>query len=82
MKKICNGLGIDNVCLWVSGFVLLVFVVIEWFVKIGVKILEGWGMIENSVYGMGSVFFRYDKIGCIGKLYDGVDICIFEEGEI
>lgn len=82
MKKICDGLGINNVCLWVSGLVLFVLVVIEWFVKIGIYIFEGWGMIENSVYGIGSVFFCYDKIGCIGKLYDGVDICMLEEGEI
>ena len=31
-------------------------------------------MTENSAYGTGSVPFRHDKIGCIGKPYDGVDI--------
>ncbi|AIF99217.1 AMP-dependent synthetase [Alteromonas australica] len=81
-KKIRNGLGIDNARLWASGSAPLAPAVIEWFAKIGVKISEGWGMTENSAYGTGSVPFRHDKIGCIGKPYDGVDIRISEEGEI
>ena len=39
-------------------------------------------MTENSAYGTASVPFRHDKIGCIGKPYDGVDIRISDEGEI
>ncbi|MBJ2130460.1 AMP-binding protein [Alteromonas sp. IB21] len=81
-KKIRNGLGINNARLWASGSAPLAPAVIEWFAKIGIYISEGWGMTENSAYGTGSVPFRHDKIGCIGKPYDGVDIRTSEEGEI
>jgi long-chain acyl-CoA synthetase len=81
-KKIRNGLGINNARLWASGSAPLAPAVIEWFAKIGINISEGWGMTENSAYGTGSVPFRHDKIGCIGKPYDGVDIRTSEEGEI
>ncbi|NDV90649.1 AMP-binding protein [Alteromonas sp. 345S023] len=81
-KKIRKGLGIDEARLWASGSAPLAPAVIEWFAKIGVNISEGWGMTENSAYGTSSVPFRHDKIGCIGKPYEGVDIRISEEGEI
>ena len=81
-KKIRNGLGINNARLWASGSAPLAPAVIEWFAKIGINISEGWGMTENSAYGTGSVPFRHDKIGCIGKPYDGVDIRTSDEGEI
>ena len=81
-KKIRNGLGINSARLWASGSAPLAPAVIEWFAKVGVNISEGWGMTENSAYGTGSVPFRHDKIGCIGKPYDGEDIRISEEGEI
>ena len=81
-KKIRQELGIDNARLWASGSAPLAPAVIHWFAKIGVYISEGWGMTENSAYGTGSVPFRHDKIGCIGKPYDGVDIRISEDGEI
>ena len=81
-KKIRNGLGINNARLWASGSAPLAPAVIEWFAKIGINISEGWGMTENSAYGTGSVPFRHDKIGCIGKPYEGVDIRTSDEGEI
>ena len=81
-KKIRNGLGINNARLWASGSAPLAPAVIEWLAKIGINISEGWGMTENSAYGTGSVPFRHDKIGCIGKPYEGVDIRTSDEGEI
>lgn len=39
-------------------------------------------MTENCAYGTSSVPFRMDKVGCIGKAYEGVDIRISDEGEI
>ncbi len=81
-KKIREGLGISNARLWASGSAPLAPAVIEWFAKVGINISEGWGMTENSAYGTGSVPFRHDKIGCIGKPYEGVDIRTSEEGEI
>ena len=39
-------------------------------------------MTENSAYGTCCVPFREDKIGSIGRAYEGVDIRIGDEGEI
>lgn len=81
-KKIREGLGLNNARLWASGSAPLAPAVIEWFHRIGINISEGWGMTENAAYGTASVPFRADKIGRIGKAYDGVDIRISDEGEI
>lgn len=81
-RKIRQGLGIDQARLWASGSAPLAPATIKWFERIGVKISEGWGMTENAAYGTSSVPYRTDKIGCIGRAYDGVDIRISDEGEI
>ncbi len=81
-KKIRNEMGLGSARLWASGSAPLAPATIEWFSTIGVEISEGWGMTENSAYGTSSVPFRSDKIGCIGKAYDGVEIRIAEDGEI
>lgn len=81
-KKIRDQLGFGSARLWASGSAPLAPATIEWFSKIGVDICEGWGMTENSAYGTSSVPFRADKIGAIGKAYDGVTIRIAEDGEI
>lgn len=81
-KKIRNGLGLNNARLWASGSAPISPATIKWFSKIGIDISEGWGMTENCAYGTSSVPFRMDKVGCIGKAYEGVDIRISEEGEI
>lgn len=80
--KIRNEMGLGNARLWASGSAPLAPATITWFNKIGVNISEGWGMTENSAYGTSSVPFRTDKIGAIGKAYDGVDIKIADDGEI
>jgi long-subunit acyl-CoA synthetase (AMP-forming) len=81
-KKIRTGLGLDSTRLFASGSAPLAPAVIRWFEKLGITISEGWGMTENSAYGTSAVPFRSDKVGTIGKAYDGVDIRISEAGEI
>ena len=81
-RKIREKLGLDAARLCASGSAPISISTLNWFRTIGVNISEGWGMTENSAYGTGSVPFRADKIGSIGKAYDGVDIRIAEEGEI
>lgn len=80
--KIREQMGLGSARLWASGSAPIAPATIHWFHKIGIDISEGWGMTENSAYGTSSVPFRTDKIGAIGKAYDGVDIRIAEDGEI
>ncbi len=81
-KKIRTGLGLDQARLCASGSAPISPATIRWFAKLGVQIAEGWGMTENCAYGTSSVPFRLDKVGSIGRAYDGVDIRISDEGEI
>jgi long-subunit acyl-CoA synthetase (AMP-forming) len=81
-KKVRNELGLGSCRLWASGSAPLAPATIHWFNKIGINISEGWGMTENCAYGTSSVPFRLDKVGSIGKAYNGVDIRIAEDGEI
>ncbi len=80
--KIRGELGLGSARLWASGSAPLAPATIEWFSRIGIDISEGWGMTENCAYGTSSVPFRHDKIGSIGRAYDGVDLRIAEDGEI
>ncbi|MFC4699615.1 AMP-binding protein [Glaciecola siphonariae] len=80
--KIREEMGLGAARLWASGSAPLAPATIEWFTRIGVNISEGWGMTENSAYGTSSVPFRKDKIGSIGRAYDGVDLRIASDGEI
>jgi long-chain acyl-CoA synthetase len=81
-KKIRTKLGLSAARLCASGSAPISEATLRWFLRIGVKISEGWGMTENSAYGTCCVPFREDKIGSIGRVYAGVDIRIAEEGEI
>ncbi|NMH61208.1 AMP-binding protein [Alteromonas ponticola] len=82
IRKIKKGLGLDQTRLFASGSAPLAPATIEWFAKIDIPICEGWGMTENSAYGTASVPFRHDKIGTIGKAYNGVTIRVSDDGEI
>lgn len=81
-KKIRTKLGLSAARLCASGSAPISEITLRWFLRLGVKISEGWGMTENSAYGTCCVPFREDKVGCIGHAYEGVDIRIAEEGEI
>ncbi|WP_026374551.1 AMP-binding protein [Aestuariibacter salexigens] len=81
-KKIRIGLGLNDARLCASGSAPIPPATIHWFSKLGINISEGWGMTENCALGTRSVPFRKDKVGCIGKAYDGVHVRISDEGEI
>lgn len=81
-KKMREGLGLNNTRLCASGSAPISAATIKWFEKLGVQISEGWGMTENCALGTSSIPFRSDKVGSIGKAYEGVDIRIAEDGEI
>ncbi|MBX2848825.1 MAG: AMP-binding protein [Acidiferrobacterales bacterium] len=81
-KKIRVKLGLNQARLTASGSAPISLATMQWFQNIGINISEGWGMTENSAYGTHCVPFRADKMGSIGRAYDGVDIRIADDGEI
>jgi long-chain acyl-CoA synthetase len=66
-RKILKGIGLHNARICVSGAAPLPIPLMEWFKKyLGLEILQGYGMTENSIY---ATFTRPGKnrIGAVGQ---------------
>ena len=81
-RKIRQQLGLDSVRIFGSGSAPISPATLHWYQRIGINICEGWGMSENNGLGTLSFPFRADKVGCIGRPYDGLNLRISDEGEI
>ena len=81
-RKIRKQLGFNDVRIFGSGSAPISPATLEWYAKLGINICEGWGMSENNGLGTLSHPFRKDKIGCIGRAYNGLGLRISEDGEI
>ena len=81
-RKIKDQLGLGKVKSVGSGSAPISPHILEWYGKLGIDISEGWGMSETT--GMATTLFpfRADKLGTIGKVIDGFEIRISEQGEI
>ena len=81
-KKIVNGLGLQNARMVVSGAAPLAESVIDWFGKLGITIVQGYGMSENAAYCTVNLP-NENRRGSVGRPMPGVDVRIDEEtGEI
>jgi len=80
-RKVLEGLGLEHVRLAGSGSAPIPPQLIEWYDRLGIPILEGYGMSEDFAY---SHMSRPDKrrAGYVGVPGDGVETRISEEGEI
>ncbi|MFH2066940.1 MAG: AMP-binding protein [Pseudomonadota bacterium] len=80
-KKIRKGLGLDQVRFAGSGSAPIPKEVLEWYRKLGLELLEGYGMTENFAYSHctkpGQV-----RPGYVGAPYPDVQQRISPEGEI
>lgn len=80
-RKIKKTLGLEKARFLVSGAAPLSPALLEWYKKLGMEILEVYGMTENMGYShatrVGDV-----KIGAVGKPNPGVQVRISEHGEI
>lgn len=80
-KKVLRGLGMDQVRFACTGSAPTPKQVIEWYQKLGLDLLEGYGMTENFTYshlGTAGAF----RPGYVGNTVPGVEHKISEEGEI
>ncbi len=80
-RKIRKGLGLDRAWLVISGAAPLPRPIIEWFAKLGIDVLQGYGMTENSIYASVNLPGQ-NKVGSIGKPYVDAGLRIAEDGEI
>lgn len=80
-KKIIRQLGLDQVRVAASASAPIPKEVIEWYRRLGLELLEGYGMTENFGY---SHFGKPGSVrpGYVGNPYPEVEHKISEEGEI
>ncbi|WP_204477299.1 AMP-binding protein [Aeromonas veronii] len=81
-RKLQKGLGLDQARVLGCGSAPVSPTLLEWYLSIGLKVTEAWGMTENHAYSTINYPFRADKIGTVGKAGIGVTIKISDEGEI
>ena len=80
-KKILKQLGLDQVRFAASGSAPIPKEVIEWYRRLGLELLEGYGMTENFGYSHGSRPGSF-RLGYVGNTYPDVEQKISEDGEI
>jgi len=80
-RKVLEGLGLDQVRFAVSGSAPIPAGLIEWYDRLGLHILEGYGMSEDFAYSHASRAQKR-KCGYVGAPWADVQTRISEEGEI
>lgn len=80
-RKILKGLGLDEVRIAGSGSAPVPASLIEWYDRLGVHIIEGYGMSEDFSYSHMSTHDKR-KPGYVGVAWSDVKTRISAEGEI
>ena len=80
-KKILRGLGLDQVKIANSGSAPIPAQLIDWYRRIGLNLLEGYGMTEDFAYSHASTK-EFNAPGYVGIPQKGVQVKLSEEGEI
>src|SRR5262249_9148652 len=80
-RKVLKGLGLDAARFAGSGSAPMPAELIAWYRKLGLELLEGYGMTENFNY---SHLSRpgHVRVGYVGTPYDDVMCRISPEGEV
>lgn len=79
-SKIRQGFG-GNSRVYFSGGAPLGYDMAEWFCAMGIPIFEGYGLTETSPVISGNRLGAF-KIGSVGRVHDGLEVKIAEDGEI
>jgi long-subunit acyl-CoA synthetase (AMP-forming) len=80
-KKVLDGLGLDSVRLAASGSAPIPPDLIRWYDKLGLQIMEGYGMTEDFAYSHMSTESKRSP-GMVGAPATGVEARISASGEI
>ncbi len=80
-KKVLSGLGLEHVRFAGSGSAPIPAELIDWYRRLGLELLEGYGMTENFNYSHVTRPGRV-RVGYVGEAYPGVVHRISDEGEI
>ncbi|MCG8612206.1 MAG: AMP-binding protein [Pseudomonadales bacterium] len=80
-KKVLKGLGLEYVKFAGSGSAPLSEEIMGWYRKLGLELLEGYGMSENFAYSHMTKPGR-SRIGYVGEALPGVEVRISDAGEV
>lgn len=80
-RKILRGLGLDQARFAFSGAAPLAPEVIDWYRRLGLELLEGYGMSENHSYSHASEPGDA-RSGYVGRSRPGVETRLSEDGEV
>lgn len=80
-KKIKKQLGLDKTLYFYSGAAPIPVSILNWYDRLGIRILEVYAMTENCAY---SHLTRSDKVkfGYAGQPLPGVEVKVTEHGEL
>jgi long-chain acyl-CoA synthetase len=80
-KKLKKKLGLSNALYMVSSAAPIASSLVDWYKKLGIVILQGYGMTEDCCVSHFNTH-QADKIGTVGKPLIGVKTKLSSEGEI
>ena len=80
-KKVLKGLGLDAAVIAGSGSAPLPAELIRWYRRLGLNLLEGYGMTEDNSYSHFSAA-RLSEPGFVGVPLPGVQVKISDTGEV
>lgn len=80
-KKVLGAMGLDECRIALSGAAPLSTEILTWFKKLGLEILEVYGMTENFGWSH-STEEGGQRIGWVGTVNDGVECRVGDNGEV
>ncbi|HEX4872800.1 MAG TPA: AMP-binding protein [Nevskiaceae bacterium] len=80
-RKILQGMGLDQVRMAGGGAAPMPPVVLDFFNRLGIELLEGYGMTENFGCSHSSLSGRA-RVGYVGEPYPGVEHKLDVNGEV
>ena len=80
-RKVLKGLGLDHVLRAGSGSAPIPAELIDWYRRLGLKLVEGYGMTEDFAYSH-SMNEEHDAPGYVGVPLPGVQARLGDDGEI
>ncbi|MHB8950969.1 MAG: AMP-binding protein [Rhodoferax sp.] len=80
-RKVLKGLGLNETRLAASGSAPIPAELIDWYRRLGLNLMEGYGMTEDFAYSHSSTP-TLTAPGCVGAPMAGVQVRLSEDGEI
>ncbi|HEY5945096.1 MAG TPA: AMP-binding protein [Kofleriaceae bacterium] len=80
-RRILKSIGLGDVWLAAGGAAPMPAELLTWYRRLGLELLEGYGMTENFGYSHGSRLGRV-RPGYVGEPFPGVECRIADDGEV